>query len=317
MDLRQLRYFIGILEHGSLTRAAEALHVAQPALSQNLKRLEEDLGSRLVLRTSRGVVPTETGARLAERARALLAQADALRQDIRGAESAPAGPVTIGIPTSLGALLSVPLALAVRRKHPQIRLRVVEGLSGHTVEWLRAGEVDVALVFGVSQMPGLTTRLVATEDLHLVAPANDPLLARLRDERGDGAVPFAALSGLPLVLPGRPHGVREEVEAVARRRGARLDVVLEMDALDNIKALVAAGAGYTVLSERIARSGVGHTTLDTAPIAEPAITRTIHLAHMADRPLTIAARTAFDLLAGQLEALTDNGRWRPRAGGVG
>lgn len=308
MDLRQLRYFVAIAEHGSLTRAAEQLRVAQPALSHHLRRLEEELGSQLLLRTTRGVAVTETGQRLLERARGLLQQVEAMREEIRGAEAVPAGPVTIGIPTSLGTVLSVPLALAVRRQLPQVRLRVVEGLSGHTLQWLRNGQVDLALVFGAAGVPGLKAQPVATEDLHLVTPAGDPILPRLKDSYG--TVPFTALGGLPLILPGRPHGVREEVEDTAQANGVDLDVVLEMDALEHIKALVADGAGYTVLSARVARGGAWAGRLATAPITAPAITRSIHLAHPAERPLSIAAKAVHGLLTDMLSGLVSGGVWR-------
>lgn len=300
MDLRQLRYFIGIVDAGSLTAAARALRVAQPALSQHLKRLEDDVGQPLLLRTRRGVVPTEVGEQLYERGRSLLAQVERLSLDLRQERAVPRGPVSIGIPTSLGAVVSVPLALAVRRELPEVRLRIAEGLSGHTLEWLRAGQLDLALVFG-EKLPGMRTHLVATEDLRLVGPAGDPRLAV-------GSIPFAALDGLPLILPGRPHGVREEVEEMARRQGIRLDVVLEMDALEHIKAMVAEGGGYTVLSGRVAHGG-SVAGLATAAIVEPAITRRIQLAHVADRPLSNAARAVDGLLRAQLARLTRDGRW--------
>lgn len=311
MDLRQLRYFIGIVDSGSLTRAARELRVAQPALSQHLKRLEEDLGLPLLLRTRRGIVPTEAGERLYERGKALVAQMDDLSRELRQGEAVPRGPVSVGIPTSLGAVLSVPLALAVRRDYPEIRLRVVEGLSGHTLEWLRAGQLDMALVFGEG-LPGMAMRLVAREDLRLVAAKGDSRLAEVIAGRADGSVPFRALAGLPLILPGRPHGVREEVEDMARAQGTALDVVLEMDALEHIKALVAAGAGYTVLSERVAMGGEVEG-LECRPIVDPAITRTIHLAHVADRPLSNPARAVYGMISASLSRLTQGGRWRADA----
>lgn len=308
MDLRQLRYFVAIVDHGSLTRASETLRIAQPALSQHLKRLEEELETPLLLRTARGIVPTESGERLAEKARDLLRQADAIGEAIRGIEMTPTGPVTIGIPTSLGMMLSIPLALAVRQDLPQVRLRVVEGLSGHTLEWLQGGQVDLALIFGAAGIAGLSMTEVASESLHLVAPAGDPKLDALRD--ASSCVTFQSLRGLPLILPGHPHGVREEVERAARDQGISLDVVLEMDALDHIKALVAAGAGYTILSKRVATSGIGRDTVETAPIEGPKIVRTIHLAHSSNRPLSAAARAVHRLIADQLAALTENGRWK-------
>ncbi len=303
MDLRQLKYFLGIVEHGSLTRAAAELRVAQPALSLHLKRLEEEFGCALVHRTARGVVPTESGQRLAARAAALVEQMSGLRDEIRGLEAAPSGPAVIGIPTSLGPVLTVPLALEVRRRFPAIRLRVVEGLSGHMLEWVLSGEVDMALVFGAEHPPGLATHFVARERLALVAAAGSELVAG-RDE-----IELAAVLGLPLILPGLPHGVRAEVERAALAGGASLDVVMEIDALEQIKALVAEGAGFTVLSERYARSGSGAEGLACLRIDNPAIERTISLAHAMGRPLSIAARTVHAIARDHLARLTRDGRW--------
>lgn len=306
MDLRQIRYFVGIVDSGSLTRAAQEMRVAQPALSQHLKRLEEDLGQPLLLRTRRGIVPTEAGRLLYERGRSLLGQVEVLREDLRSAQAEPRGFSSIGIPTSLGAVLSVPLAAAVRHDFPQVRLRVVEGLSGHMAEWLRAGRLDLAVIFGES-LTGLACRTVATEDLRLVMAGTDPQREALTGAQGD--VSFRQVAALPLILPGRPHGVREEVEVVARQCGLTLDVVLEMDALESIRALVAGGFGYTVLSGRVAHGGA-ERGLVSLPIRDPAITRTIHLAHVAERPLSNAARAVEKTLVTQLENLIHNKVWR-------
>lgn len=304
MDMRQLRYFLGIVEHGSVSRAAEALRVAQPALSLHLKRLEEELGCQLVLRTARGVVPTESGERLAHRAAGLIAEMDGLRDEVRGVESAPSGPAIVGIPTTLGPLLTVPLALAVRRSHPAVRLRVVEGLSGHMLEWVLSGQLDFALVFGVEDMSGLVTEFVAWERLHVVGPLADPLFV------GRTAIGFADVLTLPLILPGRPHGVREEVERAALATQGRPQVVMEIDALDQIKTLVAEGCGYTVLSERVARFGPDAPRLSSLPIAAPEITRSILMAHASNRPLPAAARAAQTIARDLLAGLTVDGRWR-------
>ncbi|MGD8430845.1 MAG: LysR family transcriptional regulator [Ectothiorhodospiraceae bacterium] len=306
MDIRQLRYFLAIAEARSITGAAERLGVAQSALSQQLRRLEQALDTRLLVRSSRGVRLTETGERLRQHARQLVQDLDGLREEIRSAESSPSGPVSIGIPTSLGSRLSVPLALRVRRELPRVKLHVVEGLSGHTLQWLRAGTLDLALVFGAESVPGLTVELIATEELHLVGPSGD---ATLHDTRED-TVPLSALGRLPLVMPARPHGVREELEAAARAAGVQLDVVLEMDALEPIKALVAEGAGYTVLSPRLAREGPLGRRLETRLLGPPPITRSIYLAREAERPLSIGARHVRDRLRAELARLTRHQRWR-------
>src|SRR6516162_1047517 len=131
MDIRRLRYFLGIVEQGSLSRAAEFLHVAQPALTLHLKRLEDEFGCELVERSSRGVIPTEFGQRLAQRAKVLLEDLNHLRDEVRGMTTAPAGSAFIGIPTSLGSVLTVPSVMAPRARFPLVRLRVAGGLSGH------------------------------------------------------------------------------------------------------------------------------------------------------------------------------------------
>lgn len=307
MDLRQLRYFLAIVEEGAVTRAAERLNVAQPALSAHVRKLEEELGVTLLLRTARGVTATEQGARLAAHARRILAEIETLRDDIRGAEAAPSGPVAVGIPTSLGMLLSVPLALAVRRHLPDVHLRLAEGLSGHTLEWLRAGELDLAIVFDVEAVPRLSVTPLVQEELWVIGPAGDPLLARAAEA---GGLPFAEAARLPLILTGHPHGLRAEVERTAAATGARLNVILQMDALDHIKALVEGEAGYTVLSRRVAAKELEAGRLSGAPIVAPTIPRTIHLAHPSDRPLSIAAAAVRRQLVEIVGGLTCDGRWR-------
>lgn len=285
MDVRQLRYFLGIVEHGSLSRAAEALRVAQPALSLHLKRLEEEFDCQLVVRTARGVVPTEAGQRLAQRAAGVMDSISALRDEVRGVEANPTGNASIGIPTSFGPAMTVPLARTIHRDHPGIRLRVVEGLSGHMLEWVRSGQVDLAVVFEVDDIPGLATEFIGREALRLVAQREDPLV------QARETVSLGETLSLPLILPGRPHGLREEVERAGLRIGQRPSVIMEIDALDQIKALVAEGIGYTIVSERVAKSGPTAPALVSIPIQAPGIVRRLHLAHGSDRPLSLAART--------------------------
>lgn len=307
IELRQLRYFAAIVEQGSLSRAAEALHVAQPALSLHLKRMEEELGCPLVLRTPRGVVPTDSGKRLAQRAQAVLALVGGLADEVRGIEAVPAGPAVVGLPTSLGPLLTVPLVRAVRSRFPEIRLRVVEALSGHMQAWVLHGELDLAVVFGETPSPGLATRFLARESLCLVGP---------RGGAGEGAGDESAAEieldralDLPLILPGRPHGVREEVERAALLRRRPPNVIVELDSLDQIKTLVAEGVGHTLLSPRYARQGAIAARLVARPVVRPAIERRIWLAHAAERPLSVAARAVMGALLALVAPHTRDGQW--------
>lgn len=302
-DIRQLRYFLSIVEQGSLSRAAETLHVAQPALSLHLKRLEGEFGCQLVHRNTRGVIPTESGLRLAQRAQVLVETMNTLADEVRGLEAVPAGPAIIGIPTSLGTILTVPLVKLVRDRYPDVRLRVVEALSGHMLEWLLAGEVDLAVVFGSEAPPGVSADFLVRESLCLVGPRDDdPLQAKQ-------SVEMDRVLDLPLIMPSRPHGVREELERAATIRRRPPNVIVELDALDQIKALVADGLGYTILSQRFARHGVMINRLHTVPITRPVIERVISLAHASDRPLSIAAKAVRGQLLDLVGRHTLNGRW--------
>lgn len=288
MDLRQLRYFLTIVECGSISAASKKLHIAQPALSLHIKTLEQEFGCPLLHRQPRGVLPTESGTRLAEKARALLGAMASLKDEVRGLEAAPAGEVTIGIPTSLGTILTVPLVRAVRSRYPAVRLRVVEALSGHMQEWVLSGVVDLAVIFAQGTPQGMKAGVLGREALCLVGPRGE--------EEAGRPVPLAEALRHPLILPGRPHGVREEAERAALMHGVVLDVPIEVDALDQIKALVAEGEGYTILSHRFSHHGPMAARLDIRPIINPSIERVIMLAHAERRPLSIAAKAVYDQL---------------------
>lgn len=300
MDLRQLRYFVTIVESGSFSRAAELLYVAQPALSRHVRELEEEFGCALLVRSARGISPTDSGRHLVQRAKALLAEAAGLRDEVRGIEACPSGPVVVGIPTSLGPLLSVPLALQVRQQLPEVQLRLTEGLSGHMREWLQDDKLDLGLLFDCEGHPGLAAEEVARERLRLVLPPGDERFA------GRDRLTLAELLALPLILPGRPHRLREELESAALLLHRPLRVVLEMDALDQIKALVEAGAGYSVLSRRVADAP---QPLPSLPITEPEIERRIFLAHARHKPLSVAARAVRTRLLALVGGIRDNGDW--------
>lgn len=292
MDLRQLRYFLGVVQYGSIAKAADELHVAQSAVSLHLNRLETELGCELVHRTSRGIVPTEAGMRLAGRARSILYDVGAIPQEVRGMEAAPVGQVVVGMPTSLGIALTVPLALDVHRSYPLVRLRIAEGLSGHMSQWLGSGALDLALLFGSEAIPGVSKEFLGKEHLYLVGDEGTDCFST------DEKIPASDVFTLPLILPGRPHRLRAEVERAASEQGCKLNVIMEIDSLENIKALVAEGLGYTVLSARVARHGSISSRLKYCAIDSPAIERLIYLARSSNTPLTIAAKRVAALLSG-------------------
>mgnify|MGYP002041603826 FL=1 len=205
MDLRQLRYFIGIVEAKSFSRAAISLRVAQPALSLHVRNMEADLGTELLLRTPQGVVPTAAGELLLERARRLVADFEDMKRAVSESDNEPAGEVRLGLPGTIGELLSVPLILKTRQAYPRIHLTVAEAMSGFVLEWLAEGRVDLGLLYIPDDRHGLRSVALLSEELCLFGPAEG--VPGCPPPQG-GTATLDEICRMPLVLPGIGHGLR-------------------------------------------------------------------------------------------------------------
>ena len=258
MDFRILRYFVAIAEEGSISRAAERLRIAQPALSAQIRNLESELGSPLLHRMPRGVAVTESGAKLLGHARQILRSAALAREDLLGDAAVIIGDVTVSFPQSVAMVLTRPVVEEVLRALPRVSLSVRESNTGYMSELLRSGRIDLGFVFREADTVGLKARRLVEEDLVVIGPPD-------AFERGHGGLApkslrFPRLAQLPLVIPGRPHSLRELLNDYARRARAELHVVVEVDAIPQIKELVAAGAGHAVLSYNAVREDLTDMT---------------------------------------------------------
>ncbi|MBX9606859.1 MAG: LysR family transcriptional regulator [Gammaproteobacteria bacterium] len=288
MDFRTLRYFVTIVEQGSMKRAADALYVAQPALSQQVKKLEDELGVKLLSRSVRGVVPTEAGRELLARARLILDQVADARQAIQAGSRDPRGSVVLGLPASISAVLSVPLVVRMQEALPKVALRVVEGTSGYVLDWLRSGQLDLGILHGVQRDAGIATTPLFSEELFLVESAS-----RRRRRR---AVRFAELADMDLILPGRHHGLRAMLDRVALEHGVALAPKVEIDAFVQMKTLARLGIGNTVLSRAAVADEVARGELHAVPITQPRLERRMVLARAGSRPVSNAVRATAELL---------------------
>ena len=194
MELRQLRYFIGISEAGSLLKASARLHVAQPALGQQISALEADVGAKLLDRSSRGVTLTEAGKVFLEHAKVVLADAERARQAVRETSSVPRGEVVIGLPTTVALAATVPILRACRERLPLVLPKVVEAYSGYLREWLQQGRLDFAVLYGAQAETGLSKQPLLDERLALVSGSEG--------SRSMKRVSLAELARWPLILPG-------------------------------------------------------------------------------------------------------------------
>ena len=307
MDIRQLRYFVGIVEAKSFSRAALNLHVAQPALSLHVRNMEADLGTDLLLRTPQGVLPTEAGTVLLNRARGILAEFEATKRAVAEHDAEPAGEVRLGLPGTIAEMLSVPLILMTRERHPKIRLKVAEAMSGFVLEWLFDARVDLGLLYLPVDERGLKSSPILSEELRLFAP-QDGIEGVATP--ADGTLDLADIRGLPLVLPGAGHGLRALIEDGMDALGLEFSTVFEVDSYAAIKELVGRGLGYSILPVNAIDKDVEAGRLRAWPIGTPPLSRTVHLVRPFDRPATKAANAVEALCREALETLVASGQWK-------
>jgi LysR family nitrogen assimilation transcriptional regulator len=302
MELRQLRYFVAIVDHGSLSRAALVLHVAQPALTQQLRQLEDELGVQLLHRTAQGVLSTDAGKVFYEHALAILKQvADAQAAVVQSAER-PSGSVTLGLPHSISGALALPLLTAIRQRYPEVNLQLTEEITGNLAEQLRAGRLNLAVLFDDGQLGGFVTTPLVEEELRFICRADAPLAGR------DGVTLGEALD-TTLILPGLLHGVRPRIESTARAAGLHARDVIEINSIAILKSAILAGMGATILPVAPVQAEVERGAMRALPIRSPAIARTVALCASRNIPLTNAAAAVSRLVVQVARELCAGGAW--------
>ncbi len=304
VDIRQLRCFLATVEEGSLSAAAVKLQLAQPSLSQHIVKLEDELGVQLLVRGPRGVMVTEAGHSLATHARTILEVLAIAAEDVRNCGGEPRGSVSIGLPSSLSMILSVPLAETVLNEYPQIRLRLVEAMSGHIQSWITDNTIDLGFLYDVQQTRHLVCRPLFTENLFVVAAADNWAM------QPSTPIRLTDVANLPLVLPSRTHGLREIIERHARANNITLNVMLEIDALTQIKALVSRASAYTILAHAAVLDEIESGELVLVPIVEPALKRTVSLVRNPGRLVTRASLEVERLTAELISELIRRRRWQ-------
>jgi LysR family transcriptional activator of glutamate synthase operon len=291
MELRQLRYLVALAEERSFTRAAGTVLVAQPALSQQIAKLEAELGLPLVDRTTRRVVMTEAGDRLVEHARRVLKQVDVARGDLADMAGVRSGRLAIGASQTVGGFDLLSLLAQFHRRHPGVDLSVREGLSMGLVAKLHADEVDLAFITSPSGpgVEGLELRVVSDEELVATLAPGHALAGRrtlrVADLKAQSIVTFR-------------HGatIRRRLEETAARAGFQLRIAFETNQPDRMRALAAAGLAIAVLPRsETERPG---PAVAAVPFEEAEFRHTVHLSWRTGRHHSPAARAFIDLALG-------------------
>lgn len=290
LDVRQLHYFVTLAEQGSISSAAATLQMAQPSLSENLMRLEKKLGVQLVVRSGRGIILTEAGQLLAKHGREIVDATGRAIDEIRHVGEEARGPIAIGMPPSLGILLSVPLAETIQSEHPEVKLRISEGMSGNIAEWIEEERIDIGYVYEVRDNQDLLFQPLLLEKLFLAtAPDNVPDCINY-DDPASPTIRGVDLEKLPLALPASTHGARKVVERFARAASVKLDIVVEIDSLPQLITMATRASAYTILPHAAVIDEVAAGTIRLFEIVEPTMTRTAYLLRKRSRPITRASQ---------------------------
>lgn len=300
MELRQLRYFIRIVELGSMGRAALDLGVGTPALSQQISRLEGELSTRLLQRTATGVLPTDAGLAFFRQAQLAIRHADAAAQAARQARLA--GHVSIGLAPSTSGVLALPLLEAMRERYPDVRLRVVESLSGNLATMLNARQLDLAVLFETDGARRWSVLPLLEERLFVIGRRDLPGMPTGRSVR------IARLASLPLVLPSGTHGLRAILDAAFARERCAPHVVLEIDGLAVLMDAVRAGLAATI-QPGAATVRLPADEMARIELAERSARRRNLLASLSDDELSPAALAARVVLRSVAAGLVAQQRW--------
>jgi LysR family nitrogen assimilation transcriptional regulator len=305
MDLRQLKFFVRVAEHGSFTRAAAELAVAQPVLSRQIRDLERDLGVTLLSRNGRGVDLTEAGKRFLARARSITLEAESALTEARSLCARPSGPVSVAMAPSAGAILWVPLLALVQHSLPDIRLQLAEGYSGHVMEWLTLGKADVGVIYQPQAHASVKSEVLIDERLYLLGTPERPVFR-------EASIEFAELARLPLILPALPHAIRRLLESEAAKQRLTLAVELEVNAYPAIKTIMVARRGFTVLPAAPVLPEVHAGQIALAEITHPALSQKMALVTSTHHPASEAARAVCRAIRKLVDELVANGRWPAR-----
>ena len=303
MELKQIESFVRVAELGSFTKAASALDQPQPLLSRHVRQLEVELHQNLLIRNGRGVSLTEAGMVMLEHGRGILHQVALAQEELGSVRGALAGKVSIGLPPSLSKLVTVPMTLAFRKTLPQAQLSLSEGFSVVMVESLRAGRLDMAVLYNPPPSPELEMTLLHEDALILIAGKKSTQNhLKLKPN-----MPLAALAELPLILPSRPNAFRLLIETEMLRVNCNPQIALEIEGLHAILELVNEGLGYAVLPAYTLKNFANPQNFTTHRVERPKLNSQLMLVWSSKRPMT-STHTAAQQLIQQVvrKSLVDN-----------
>lgn len=303
MELRQLRYFVAIVDHGSLSRAARVLHIVQPALTQQIQQLEEELGTSLLHRSAQGMQATDAGKIFYEHALAILKQVADAKSAVNQSTDKPSGTVALGIPQSASGALALPLLKAVRAVYPDIVFQLTEELTGNLTEQLASGRLNLAILFDDGQLGKFNSKPLVEEEMMFITRTDSQFACKRK------TISLENVLAVPLILPSIQHGVRPRIEQVVRDHGKRIDNVIDITSIAILKSAILADMGATILPVSPLLAEIERGEMRACAISDAALSRTVSLCSSKNIPLTNAAVAVEKLVFDVTRDLCLSGKW--------
>lgn len=302
MDLKQLTAVVTVAETGSVTKAAQLLHLVQSAVTRQIISLEDELGVPLFDRSRNGMRPTEAGTALIERARRALGELERARAEVRPTQGHVTGIAHVGILGGALELLTPPLVQAVADKYPRIDLRVSTAYSGHLRQWLDAGELDLSLVYNLENTPAVRVIPLLRDQLWVVGPPEAGL-------RPDRPVDVGEALRHPFIMPVPGHGLRILLDQARLEAEVEPNVTVQANSMELQKLLVKAGRGWTALPPSGVATDVAEGRLSAAPLRNPEIPRTVALGLPRTGRTPPAAEAVATELVRIIRETVQDGKW--------
>ena len=306
MEIRQIKYFVAVIDCGSLSRAARQVHVAQSALSKQMSALEDELGVQLFHRSHNGVTPSEAGKVFYEYALGMLKHLVDARAAVSSSPELVSGSIIVALPQSVATLLAMPLLRAVAARYPQVSFHLNEELTGNVMDQLTRGRVDLALFSSLDLPPQVLFSALIEEDFYLIHRANAP------DAPAAGEVSLAQALARPLVFPSQAHGhcTRTLVERAVKERGlAAGDIAMEVNSVHILKSAVEAGIGHTIMPLNLAMREIEDGRLVAHRIAAGGFSRTLGICSCASMPASPLKTLISELIREVVRNMCECGDW--------